>query len=95
MTTTKTTTQYVHLDGKEYLVQTRWNGQVEVYARWEAFNIADRNFVRASTITRTRCVDPNGRTGKKVLAALAAPLRERLCTPVSVVEAGRQAATSH
>lgn len=28
-------------------------------------------------------------------AAKAQPLRERLCTPVSVAEAGRSAATSH
>lgn len=42
---------------------------------------------------------PNGKVRDDLLAALAqhkaAPLRERLCTPVSVAEAAHLAATSH
>ena len=63
-------TQYVNLGGKEYIVQTRSDGEVWIFARWEAFNIADRHFARSTTITRTRFVDPNGRLGRKVLATL-------------------------
>lgn len=83
------TTQYVNLDGKQYAVRQRADGTTDIYVQWEAFNLADRHFVRNSPILRTTSVSPHGRLGKRVLTALAAPLRERICTPVSVDAAAR------
>jgi len=59
----------VKVNGKDYAVRVRPDGCVDIIARWEAFNIAERNFVRALTISRSCYVSPYGRLGKKVIKA--------------------------
>ena len=62
-------TTHITLDGKHYSVRQRADGTADIYAQWEAFNIADRHFVCSSPIQRTTSVSPHGRIGKRVLAA--------------------------
>lgn len=84
---------FVTVDGKSYEVRPRWNGQFDIFARWESFNVSERNLICRSTITRTKRIDPNGRIGKKVLAVYSEPLRARLCTPMTVGQASIAAST--
>lgn len=83
---------FITLDGKDYEVRPRWDGTLDIFARWESFNVSERNLVCRSTVTRTKRIDPNGRTGKKVLAAYATPLRAQLATAVDVDTAARMLA---
>jgi hypothetical protein len=64
-----TTNRYITVGGKDYIVRARTDGTTEVLAQWEAFNVAERGCVCRSTVTRTKAININGRTGKKVLAA--------------------------
>lgn len=87
----------VELDGKVYSVKRYTDASVEIITQWEAFDISERNSVRQKTILRSRYVDPNGRLGRRVLAKAYGvqerPLRERLCTPMTVGQASIAAST--
>jgi hypothetical protein len=83
----------VNLDGKQYTVRTLQDGSIEIFTQWEGFDISQRNFVNQPSIPRSAHISPNGRIGRKVLAAIDAaqprPLRERLCTLVDIETAAQ------
>ena len=61
---------YATINGKHYTVRQRGDGSISIYTQYDGFNIADRNFARSAPIRRTASVDPHGRLGKKILAAI-------------------------
>jgi hypothetical protein len=62
--------KYITLNGKDYVVIERADGTQEVYAQWEGYDISqDRWSAFSSTVQRTKLIDPQGRIGKKVIAA--------------------------
>jgi hypothetical protein len=90
--------QYVNIDGKQYSVTTRLSGDIEIHVYWDGYNVARRGLAREVPIHRSMHVSTTGRVGKRVLAALdeqnnadevePIALRERICQPVTVQEAG-------
>lgn len=89
---TMTRRDLVTLNGKHYSVTIREDGRISIWTSWQVPSVADRWSVHPTMIDMSTSVSPYGRLGKKILAALP-PLRERLCTPMTVGEASIAAST--
>lgn len=84
--------EQVPLNGKVYSVTFRDDGSISIWAHWQVPSVADRWSVHPTMVDMSTSVSPYGRLGKKILAAIP-PLRERLCTPMTIGQAAILAST--
>lgn len=78
--------EQIQLNGKHYSVTFCQDGSVSIWTHWQVPSVADRWSAHPAMIDKSASVSPYGRLGKKILAAIP-PLRERLCTPMTVGQA--------
>ena len=66
------TKRRITIDGKNYTVLTRDNGDIEISVTWDAVVPSTAHLTHPSYCQRRAAVRTAGTTGKKVLAALRA-----------------------
>ena len=64
--------KYITLNKKQYRVVQHDNGAINISTTWEAIVPSTARSAHPSYSHRYASIDPSGRLGKKILAALAA-----------------------